>query len=212
MSKTPIIIGVVLLLVVVGVVVYFTMMKGDEPSLRPTAPGPSAVIAPAVAPAAVAPVPIKTEEGYPNGRFVKVIQTVADRALILRELEVYDKNDVNVALNKPVVSNPDHGVQAYGSLTDGIIEHNTYARTRGDVIPGEDFDYFMIDLGALTGIKNVIIRNKGTNNANKDRLKGTKVVILGEDGLTVIAETTVITNRQTDANFTTFTFPSDEEA
>ena len=208
MSKILIIIGVVLLLVVTGVVVYFKMMKDEEPSLGPST-GPAT--GPAVA-LVVAPAPIKTKEGYPNGRFVKVIQTVADRALILRELEVYDKNDVNVALNKPVVSNPDHGVQAYGSLTDGIIEHNKYARTRGDVIPGEDFDYFMIDLGALTGIKNVIIRNQGTNNANKDRLKGTKVVILGEDGLTVIAETTVITNRQTDANFTTFTFPSDEVA
>jgi hypothetical protein len=209
MSKTPIIIGViVLLLVIVGVAVYFKMMKDEEPSLGPSA-GPST--GPAVA-LVVAPAPIKTEEGFPNGRFVKVIQTVADRALILRELEVYDKNDVNVALNKPVVSNPDHGIQAYGSLTDGIIEHDTYARTRGDVIPGEDFDYFMVDLGALTGIKNVIIRNRGTNNANKDRLKGTKVVILGEDGLTVIAETTVVTSRQTDANFTTFTFPSDEEA
>ena len=211
MSKGLIIGGVLfLMLIVIGVVVYFTMMKDEEPALGPTTgPAPAAGPAPATGPA---PAPIKTEEGYPNGRFVKVIQTVADRALILRELEVYDKNDVNVALNKSVVSNPDHGIQAYGSLTDGIIEHNTYARTRGDIIPGEDFDYFMIDLGALTGIKNVIIRNKGTNNANKDRLKGTKVVILGEDGLTVIAETTVITNRQTDANFTTFTFPTDEEA
>jgi hypothetical protein len=208
MSKIVIIIIVLLLLGAAGAYYYFYVMNEtpEEVTLGPTA-GP----APAAG-SAVALAPIKTEEGYPNGRFVKVIQTVADRALILRELEVYDKNDVNVALNKSVVSNPDHGIQAYGSLTDGIIEHDTYARTRGDIIPGEDFDYFMIDLGALTGIKNVIIRNKGTNNANKDRLKGTKVVILGEDGLTVIAETTVITNRQTDANFTTFTFPTDEEA
>ena len=208
MSKIVIIIIVLLLLGAAGAYYYFYVMNEtpEEVTLGPTT-GP----APAAG-SAVAPAPIKTEEGYPNGRFVKVIQTVADRALILRELEVYDKNDVNVALNKSVVSNPDHGIQAYGSLTDGIIEHDTYARTRGDIIPGEDFAYFMIDLGALTGIKNVIIRNKGTNNANKDRLKGTKVVILGEDGLTVIAETTVITNRQTDANFTTFTFPTDEEA
>ena len=61
MSKTPIIIGVVVLMIILGVVMFF-MMKGEEPSLGPSAPGPSQVIAPAVAPAApkAAPAPVVT--------------------------------------------------------------------------------------------------------------------------------------------------------
>jgi hypothetical protein len=45
MSKTPIVIGViVLLLVIVGVVVYFTMMGGEKPIVGPTvAPAPPPV-------------------------------------------------------------------------------------------------------------------------------------------------------------------------
>ena len=47
MSKIPIIIGVVVLLIVIGLVVYFTMMKGEEPTLGPTAgPAPAAVMVP----------------------------------------------------------------------------------------------------------------------------------------------------------------------
>jgi hypothetical protein len=47
MSKIPIIIGVVVLLIVIGLVVYFTMMKGEEPTLGPTAgPAQAAAVVP----------------------------------------------------------------------------------------------------------------------------------------------------------------------
>lgn len=47
MSKIPIIIGVVVLLIVIGLVVYFMTMKDEEPTLGPTvAPAPAAVMVP----------------------------------------------------------------------------------------------------------------------------------------------------------------------
>ena len=69
MSKTPIIIGVVvLLLVVIGVVMYFTMMKGEEP----VAVAPAAVAPAAVAPAAPVVPPPPSEYVY---EFIKNVES-----------------------------------------------------------------------------------------------------------------------------------------
>ena len=116
MSKAPIIIGLVVLLVVIGVVVYF-MMGGEE------APAPA--LAPALAPA---PAPT----GPPKGRHVKLVHTVAydesaegnvddkNKIINLAELEVFDASGTNLAAGKTVTGSSEHSsTHRYINLTDG---------------------------------------------------------------------------------------------
>ena len=191
MSKAPIIIGLVVLLVVIGVVVYF-MMGGEE------APAP-----------ALAPAPAPT--GPPKCRHVKLVHTVAydesaegnvddkNRIINLAELEVFDASGTNLAAGKTVTGSSEYPApHLWSNLTDG--NKTNFAHTIGRT-PSE-YDSMQVDLGAEKEIKKIVITNR--TDCCKKRAIGIKAVVLGADGTTVIKETPAIT---TEADTYTFTFP-----
>jgi hypothetical protein len=203
MSKIPIIIGVVVLLIVIGLVVYFTMMKGEEPTLGPTA-GPTAGPAPVTGP--------------PKGRHVKLVQTIAyeedairddgttqgdvndkNKVINLAELEVFDASGTNLAAGKTVTGSSEHSsTHGYVNLTDG--NKTNFAHTKGRTV--EEIDYLQVDLGAEKEIKKIVITNR--TSCCKNRAVGVKAIILAADGTTVVKETPAIS---TVADTYTLTFP-----
>ena len=192
MSKTPIIIGVVvLLLVVLGVVMYFTMMKGEEPvAVAPTAVAPTAVAPTAVAPAAVAPAaPVvpPPPKGVVNVRYVRLERPVP--VINLAEVEVFDENDVNVAAGKTVTGGP--GVHPAGPLARLVDKNKTpanFAHTAGSGV-----NFMQIDLGSATTVKKIVITNR--LNCCQDRTENMKVKLLDADN-TVLKTTDVVNKGQ----------------
>ena len=193
MSKTPIIIGVVVLLIVLGVGMYF-MMGGEEPS--------------AVAPSAVAP---SAPAGPPKGRYVKLEQTVVydesaegnvddkNKILNLAELEVFDVSGTNLAAGKTVTGSSEYPApHLWSNLTDG--DKTNFAHTKGRT-PSE-YDSMTVDLGAEKEIKKLVITNR--TSCCKNRAVGIKAVILAADGTTVVKETPMIS---TVADTYTIEFP-----
>jgi hypothetical protein len=198
MSKTPIIIGVAMVMVVIliAIAAYF-MMGGEE-------------AAPVVV-ATSAPEPAAVPVGPPNGRYIKLEQTVAydadapgntddkNKIINLAELEVFDTDGTNLASGKTVTGSSEYSsTHGYINLTDGNktnIAH-TIGRTE------EEFDYLQVDLGSVKEIKKIVITNR--TDCCKDRAVGIKAVVLGADGTTVIKETPVIA---TTADTYTLTFP-----
>jgi hypothetical protein len=197
MSKGLIIGGVIfLMLIVIGVVAYFMMMKDEEPILGPTA-GPTAGPAPVAGP--------------PKGRHVKLVHTVAydesaegnvdDKNMIinLAELEVFDASGTNLAAGKTVTGSSEYPAPyLWSNLTDG--DKTNFAHTHGRT-PSE-YDSMQVDLGTEKEIKKIVITNR--TDCCKKRAIGIKAVVLGADGTTVIKETPAIT---TEADTYTFTFP-----
>jgi hypothetical protein len=193
MSKAPIIIGLVVLLVVIGVVVYF-MMGGEE------APAP-----------ALAPTPAPAPTGPPKGRHVKLVHTVAydesaegnvddkNKIINLAELEVFDASGTNLAAGKTVTGSSEYPApHLWSNLTDG--NKTNFAHTLGRT-PSE-YDSMQVDLGAEKEIKKIVITNR--TSCCKNRAVGVKAVILAADGTTVVKETPVIS---TVADTYTLTFP-----
>ncbi|ALI95260.1 hypothetical protein AP053_gp149 [Ostreococcus mediterraneus virus 1] len=193
MSKAPIIIGLVVLLVVIGVVVYF-MMGGEE------APAP-----------ALAPTPAPAPTGPPKGRHVKLVHTVAydesaegnvddkNKIINLAELEVFDASGTNLAAGKTVTGSSEYPApHLWSNLTDG--NKTNFAHTLGRT-PSE-YDSMQVDLGAEKEIKKIVITNR--TSCCKNRAVGVKAVILAADGTTVVKETPAIS---TVADTYTLTFP-----
>ena len=132
----------------------------------------------------------------PNtGRYVRLQQTVNDRIINLREIEVYDENNVNVALNKPVTGNtPAHGSYPYENLTDGITNTNSnIGHTTGYQIPGDNYDYVQIDLGSITTVSRIFIYNRTDSTTVRDRAIGIKAILIAANGTTIVKETPTIT-------------------
>ena len=136
----------------------------------------------------------------PNtGRYVRLQQTVNNRIINLREIEVYDENNVNVALNKPVTGDtPAHGSFPYSNLTDGITNTNTNAgHTTGYAITGDNYDYVQIDLGSITTVSRIFIYNRTNNTTTRNRAIGIKAILIAANGTTIVKETPTITTGST---------------
>lgn len=132
----------------------------------------------------------------PNtGRYVRLQQTVNDRIINLREIEVYDENNVNVALNKPVTGNtPAHGSFPYSNLTDGITNTDTnIGHTTGYQITGDNYDYVQIDLGSITTVSRIFIYNRTDSTTVRNRAIGIKAILIAANGTTIVKETPTIT-------------------
>jgi hypothetical protein len=132
----------------------------------------------------------------PNtGRYVRLQQTVNDRIINLREIEVYDENNVNVALNKPVTGDtPAHGSFPYSNLTDGITNTNTnVGHTTGYQITGDNYDYVQIDLGSITTVSRIFIYNRTDSTTVRNRAIGIKAILIAANGTTIVKETPTIT-------------------
>jgi hypothetical protein len=191
MSKKGLIIGGVLflMLIVIGVVVYFMMSGDEEPKVEPEA----------------------EPKAEPKGRHVKLVHTVAydesaegnvdekNKIINLAELEVFDASGTNLAAGKTVTGSSEYPAPyLWSNLTDG--DKTNIAHTHGRT-PSE-YDSMQVDLGTEKEIKKIVITNR--TDCCKNRAIGIKAVVLGADGTTVIKETPAIT---TEADTYTFTFP-----
>jgi len=207
MNTTNIAIGVVVVVVIL-IAAYFMMGSKKSEAPAPEVPAP---VAPVVV-ATSAPEPAAVPVGPPNGRYIKLEQTVAydadapggntddkNKIINLAELEVFDMDGTNLASGKTVTGSSEYSsTHGYINLTDGNktnIAH-TIGRTE------EEFDYLQVDLGSVKEIKKIVITNR--TGCCKDRAVGIKAVVLGADGTTVIKETPVIA---TTADTYTLTFP-----
>jgi len=100
----------------------------------------------------------------------------------LRELQVYDTNNVNIALNQPVTGNtPSHASYAYSMLTDGITNSDeNVGHSTGYQIAGDNYDYIQVDLGSMRAITRIVIYNRTATTSVRSRAIGIKVQILAE--------------------------------
>ena len=185
---------VVLVVVLVAIGVYFIFNGGEEPSLGPT-PGPT-------------PGPQEEVDVGVYGRYVKLEHTIASdftasghdtekhKNISFAELEVFDKDGNNLALNKTVTGSQFRGAGPGMHLVDGDFTNFAQTLSREET----ERDYMLVDIG-LSEIKKIKITNQS---ADDKKIIGVKVVILDEDGTTVLTETPVIT---TTGETFTLTFP-----
>ena len=138
-----------------------------------------------------------------RGRYVKIEQTIThddsgydqcerNRVINLAEMEVLDKNGVNMAIGKTVRGTAAHGAGPLGNLVDG--KTNNFAHT--NCPPDTDknrLDYMEIDLGEAKDIQSVKIVNRGSEGVVAGRVKGCKVTIL-DASKNIVATTPVITD------------------
>ena len=120
--------------------------------------------------------------------------------LNLAELEVYDKDGNNVAVNKIVDGSPFRGGAPGWKLVDNDI--TTIAQTLSR--DKSEKDFLLVDLDRSHEITKIVITNRSDYT---DRIIGAKVLIIGDDNITVVKETPVIS---TSARTHTLTFPENE--
>ena len=212
-SKTPIIIGVIVLLGIVAIIATFMTRETkpvtstpiivnipekkeeeeeeeeeEEPTIGPAPPAPSA-------------------PSVPRGRYVRLEQTVGydadaegdqcDKSKVINvaEIEVFDTNGTNLATDKAVSgSSQESSTNGYFNLTDGI--KNNFTQT-ACLVDDETNDYLQIDLGSVEEIKSIVVTNR--RNTAKHRAVGLKLIVSGGDGdvespvITTIADTYTLT-------------------
>lgn len=125
--------------------------------------------------------PDKYHMGRVKGRYVRLIDSGA-KCMNVAELEVYESNDVmapNVAAGRPVTKSSGYnGDQFPGSnLTDG--NQSNFAHTSCGDVP-----WMRVDLGRNATVWRVKVRNRV--DCCQERLIGTWVEVLAEDGTTVV--------------------------
>ena len=158
------------------------------------------------------PLPGPSGQELPKGRYVKLVQTVAqdteltglddiNKIIQFAELEVFAPGSAdNLALGKTGSASTEKSGFPLSALVDG--DSLTFASTHGREV--DEFDYLQIDLGSVQEIEKIKIKNRDGPARALRRAIGVKAVILGEDGQTVITETPAI---DIEAITYTFTFP-----
>lgn len=158
------------------------------------------------------PLPGPSGQELPKGRYVKLVQTVAqdteltglddiNKIIQFAELEVFAPGSAdNLALGKTGSASTEKSGFPLSALVDG--DSLTFASTHGREV--DEFDYLQIDLGSVQEIEKIKIKNRDGPDRALRRAIGVKAVILGEDGQTVITETPAIDIK---AITYTFTFP-----
>ena len=151
------------------------MMGGDDDDKKKKTPlGPTGPSAP-------------TGPVLPSGQYVEIRREIIPDGpgdyINLREVEVFDENDVNVALNKTPAMFPGEHTTATGSnLTDGDYTNI------GHTVGYEPFLSVTIDLGSVMKIKKIVITNRiceGASTVCQDRIKTAVVKVLGADKVEV---------------------------
>ena len=150
-----------------------TMMGGEKTTsttMGPTGPAP----------------PPPPPEGVANVRYVRLERPVP--VINLAEVEVFDENDVNVALSKTVTGGPGaaHPAGPFARLVDGSKATSNFAHTRGNGV-----NFMQIDLGAATTVKKIVITNR--LNCCQDRTENMKVILL--DASETVLKTTDVVNK-----------------
>jgi len=128
-----------------------------------------------------------------GGRYVRLLQPTIGGYIGFRELEVYDTNNVNIALNQPVTGDvpPAAADEGYQELTDGINNVSTnFTRVIGSTQPF----YVQVDLGSMRAITKIVLYNRSDDATTRGRAIGIKVQILADDGITIIHEQPAISS------------------
>ena len=197
---------IVLVVVLVAIGIYFIFKGGEEPSLGPS-PGPTPGPSPGPSPG-----PTPEPDNKVVGRYVKIEHTISYDAdivgdaedkyanLNLAELEVYDKDGNNIAIDKLVSGSSFRGGAPGWKLVDNDI--TTIAQTLSR--DKSEKDFLLVDLERSHEITKIVITNRSDYT---DRIIGAKVLISDGDKNNVIKETPEIT---TDAETYTITFPENE--
>ena len=129
--------------------------------------------------------------GLPMGRYVRIIQTVAydanatredtspvndddfNRILNIAEIEVLDKNNINLSYQKDVTGSSEYpNTHLWVNLTDG--DKTNFAHTYGRI--ETEYDSMTIDLGGEVEIAKIVITNR--TSCCKNRIVGAKIEIL----------------------------------
>ena len=196
---------IVLVVVLVAIGIYFIFKGDEEPSLGPT-PGPTP--GPTQGPTQ-GPTP---ESDIVVGRYVKLEHTIAYDADIqgndqdrhaninFTELEVYDIDGNNLALNKTVTGSDFRGGAPNWKLVDG--DFTNFSQTLS--LDETEKDYMLVDLGAPQEINKIKITNRSEGDK---KIIGVKVQIIDKDQITVQRELPVITTAWATH---TITFPENE--
>lgn len=209
---------IVLVLVLVAIGIYFIFKGDEEPPMGPS-PGPTTGPSPGTTTGPLPGTTTGTTTGTTPeldrrvfGRYVKLEHTIAYDADIVgnnedkhaninfAELEVFDMDGNNIALNQRVSGSPFRGGGQGWKLVDG--DFATIAQTLSTDKTEKDF--LLVDLDRSHEIKKIIITNRSDYT---NRIIGVKVLIVNEDGNTVVKETPVIS---TSSRTHTLTFPENE--
>jgi len=121
---------------------------------------------------------------YPRAQFIKIgktgiVSNWKNRNINLMEVYVYDKNDNNIALKKPIASNTPGFKGTVSKLVDG--DEMTMGQT-GSLEENESQQQrqsFEIDLGSMYEIKSVVLLDK--TNGDPDRLDRIRVTLIDDD-------------------------------
>ena len=173
MSKALIIGGILMMIVVIiGVVVYFTMMTGEAPVV-PEAPAPP------------------TPPAAPTYRYVRIIRNKDgdDHWLNLAEVEVFSEG-TNVARGKTVTASTKYNNSdqfPHSNLVDG--NKTNFAHTQNEPV-----EWFVIDLGQNYEIEKVVITNR--TDCCQGRLRNTKIQLSKAADISSPTESRVITTEE----------------
>jgi hypothetical protein len=202
---------IVLVLVLVAIGIYFIFKGDEEPPMGPS-PGPTTGPSPSPTIGTTTGTTTPEPDRRVFGRYVKLEHTIAYDADIVgnnedkhaninfAELEVFDMDGNNIALNQRVSGSPFRGGGQGWKLVDG--DFATIAQTLSTDKTEKDF--LLVDLDRSHEIKKIIITNRSDYT---NRIIGVKVLIVNEDGNTVVKETPVIS---TSSRTHTLTFPENE--
>ena len=132
---------------------------------------------------------------YPRAQFIKIgktgiVSNWKNRNINLMEVYVYDKNDNNIALKKPIASNTPGFKGTVSKLVDG--DEMTMGQT-GSLEENESQQQrqsFEIDLGSMYEIKSVVLLDK--TNGDPDRLDRIRVTLIDDD-LKIVTKTRDLT-------------------
>ena len=132
---------------------------------------------------------------YPRAQFIKIgktgiVSNWKNRNINLMEVYVYDKNDNNIALKKPIASNTPGFKGTVSKLVDG--DEMTMGQT-GSLEENESQQQrqsFEIDLGSMYEIKSVVLLDK--TNGDPDRLDRIRVTLIDDD-LKIVSKTRDLT-------------------
>jgi len=132
---------------------------------------------------------------YPRAQFIKIgktgiVSNWKNRNINLMEVYVYDKNDNNIALKKPIASNTPGFKGTVSKLVDG--DEMTMGQT-GSLEENESQlqrQSLEIDLGSMYEIKSVVLLDK--TNGDPDRLDRIRVTLIDDD-LKIVSKTRDLT-------------------
>ena len=181
MSKGLIIGGVLfLMLIVIGVVVYFTMSGSEEPEVKPEVkPEAEPEVEPEVEPKPAAP----------KYRYVRITRDKQgnDHWMNLAEVEVFSDGK-NIAQGKTVTASSLYAPQfPHTNLVDGNMTN--FAHTHNTAV-----EYFQIDLGEDYEIEKVMIKNR--IDCCQARLRNTKIQLSKSADMSSPKESRVITTEE----------------